>query len=347
MIPVKGDVHRFLDSSNKGIVSSQITIEELLNSYVIDHEVNRDVNYGRLPDLVKYLESSTMAPGIFVPAFVFSYRGISGLRYDNERGILWLEDKALVTIDGQHRIKAIEKYVEKNSEDVNFKKNTVTIQVYFGLSKDDERQLFVDINSKAKRVSRSLVMQYDSREISNLLVNELYKNCKILQAVGVELEKSKVQRPGNTAFATGLRLKTFLYYLLYGKKTLSKKDEELLHKHYDDVVSFSVRFFDELLGGGPEKPGDVRQYILGHEPVQNAIAMFFNETFITFDQHGLQIMGVWEDAVEELAGLDWSVNNVVWRRMGTTKTTNQGQYLGFNESDRIHLYNQIRNLLSN
>jgi len=345
MIPIRGELHPVSDNPNKGIISSQITIEELINSYVIDHDINRDINYGRLPDVVKYLESSTMEPGIFLPAFVFSHRGNSEVKYDAEGGVIWIEDRFLVTIDGQHRIKAIEKYLQKHPEDSQFKRNTVTVQVYFGLSGDDERQLFVDINSNAKRVSRSLVIQYDSREISNLLIKELYKSCKALQAVGLELEKSKVQRPGNTSFATGLRLRTFLYYLLYRKKSISKSDEELLHRYYEDVVSFVVRLFDELLGAFPEEPGDVRQYVLGHEPVQNAIAMHLHDSFISFDQNGLQVTGVWEDAVEELAELDWSVNNVIWRRMGTTKTTNQGQYLGFNESDREHLYTHIRGMV--
>lgn len=346
MIPLTGDLNLLLHSNGRGIVSSQLTVQELLEAYTIDHEINRDLNYARIPDIVKYLESQNIAPGIFIPSFVFSYRGDPNKCHDMEHGLFLLEDSSLITIDGQHRIKAMERYVHRHQEDTSFLNNTVTVQVYFGLSREDERQLFVDINSNAKKVSRSLVMKYDSREVSNLLIKEVHRNSASLQVAGIELDKSKVQRPANTAFATGQRLKTFLAYLLVGKKKFSQHDEELLAEHYDQIVAFLNQFFLELFNVLPDTPGDVRRYVLGHEPVQNAIALYFHDMFISLTEYGLQVTGIWEDAIADIGVVDWTSDNVNWRRMGVTKSTQQGQYLGFNESETSQIYNHIQKMVT-
>ncbi|WP_329955383.1 DNA sulfur modification protein DndB, partial [Bacillus amyloliquefaciens] len=81
-------------------------------------------------------------------------------------------------IDGQHRIKGME-YLLKTIVDTERKEQVlnsiVSAQIYFGLSDKDQKNVFVDINSNAKRVSMSLISKYDTREVMRVLIRDIYQ----------------------------------------------------------------------------------------------------------------------------------------------------------------------------
>lgn len=334
---LKGFIDTINKAKNKGVMSTQISIKDILQLYKIDHEVNRDLSYNRLPKLIRYIENAESEIGIYFPALVFSYRGNPLDKYNRATSTLELDivDKLFV-IDGQHRVKSLEKYVEKYKTDPNlinaFFENLLTAQIYFGLNKEDERKLFSDINSNARRVSMSLVTQYDSRDVMNLLIQELYRTTPSLKVVQIELNKSKVIRPSNTAFSTGARLKTFISYLLFGKKTPNQKEEQLIISQYDEVVGFLNNFLSVLFSVLPDVPGDVLKYVLGHEPIQNAIALYFNAKIVTNEPDSISWKDDWESEVEQLEAINWSVKNSEWSKWTITVNPVKGKYKGFVET---------------
>lgn len=336
-ISLKGTIDTINKSKTKGMMSTQIKVDDILKISKIDHRINRDLSYNRLPGLLKYFDKAESEIGIFLPALVFSFRGNPIAKYNRATNTLELEhDDKLIVIDGQHRIKAMEKYIEKiklnENEYKKFIGNFLTAQIYFGLSEEDERKLFSDINSNARRVSMSLVTQYDSRDIMNLLVQELHRTTSILKVVQIELNKSKILRPANQSFSTGARFKTFISYLLYGKKTPSRKDEQLIKSQYDEISSFLSKFFTVFFSVLPEVPGDVLKYVLGHEPIQNALALYLNATIISNENEVIVWKEDWETEIEQLEAIDWSVKNPEWNRWAITVNPVKGSYKGFVEN---------------
>ncbi|UED75442.1 DNA sulfur modification protein DndB [Brevibacillus sp. DP1.3A] len=303
-------------SNDKGIMTSQLKVKDILNIYRIDSTINRDLSYNRLPQIIKYIESLDGNIGVFLPSLVFSFPENPHNYYSPQVQELTIPpDIKLTVIDGQHRIKSFEKMVSTITD--NEKKQKVlesymTVQIYFGLNRDDERRLFSDINSNARRVSMSLVTSYDTRDIMNILVNEIFNSSSSLQAVQIEFNKSKILRPRNTHFSTSVRIKKFISILLFGKRSLSNKNEAQVKKQYDDLFSFLDKFFSLLFGVLPNTPGDVLQYVLGHESLQNALALHLHNKIIIDCESEITWIDNWEEEIELLGLIDWSIRNTLW-----------------------------------
>lgn len=316
-IIIKGNINP-MPSKNKAILSSQIKLKDILKIYKIDREVNRDLSYNRIPSLVKYLKENNSSLGIYFPAFVFSFRDNPIFYYDKNNCELTLNtNNELIVLDGQHRLYSLTKYTQSikdiNERDV-FLNNSITCQIYFGLDAKEERKLFSDINSNAKKASLSLVSKYDSRDIMNILINELCDSCVELEIAGIEINKSRMYRPQNKKFCTGVRLKEFVSYLLFNKTYIGNSEEIFIKNNYEEIITFLRKFFSIFFSSLPEVPGDVEKYVLGHQPFQCAIAMFCNYMIIKKDTYDFQLTDDWEEMVEQLRYIDWGINNSNWNK---------------------------------
>lgn len=316
-----------LNSQYKGVMTTQLTVRNLLDIYEIDNNVNRDINYSRLSSLSKYLDSFDTGIGIFLPSFVLAFKEDPINFYDKKTKELVLpQGHKLKVIDGQHRIKGMEyllKTITNEERKEEVLQSVVTAQIYFGLSDNDQKNVFVDINSNAKRVSMSLITKYDTREIMRVLIRDIYKTCKALQIAGVEFEKSRIVRPGSKLFITSARLKKFITILLFGKVKLSKKNEQILKDNYDDILVFLDKFFEIFFDVLPDEPGNVLKYTLGHEALQNAIALYLHNIIMFDSSENIRWSFNWEQELERLKYFDWTIKNkdfetnMVKNRQGT------------------------------
>lgn len=327
----------------KAIMTSQIKVKDILDLYEIDSSINRDLGYHRLPKLVSYIDSFDSELGIFLPALVFSYRENPTLYWDKEKNTLNLpKGSNLIVLDGQHRIKGLEKYVSNekihNDKKKGILESQLTVQIYFGLTKEEERTLFTDINTNAKRVSRSLITRFDTRDVLNVLTRELYTSSNALKtSLTVEFEKARIVRPNNLTFITSVRLKKIIMILLFGESgvgastpQLNKKEEKIIKENYDKIFSFLVKLFQLLAEALPENPGDVRKYVLGHEAIQNAIALYLYENIITESKSDIVWITDWEDVIEFLQLVNWSVKNRDWHPyMIVSQKGTKNEYMTF------------------
>ncbi|AVQ98157.1 hypothetical protein OBCHQ24_03630 [Oceanobacillus iheyensis] len=341
-LKIKGSIAS--PDNKKAIMTTQIKIGDILTFSEIDKSVNRDLGYHRMPKLISYFDSMYSDAGIFLPALVFSFRGDPNPYWDGERNTLTLpKESKLIILDGQHRIKGLERYIEKDKVPEEKKKRVLdsylTSQIYFGLSFEEERRLFTDINTNAKRVSRSLITKFDNRDILNVITRELYNSSKTLRtSLTIEFEKARIVRPNKTTFTTSVRLKRLIKILLFGDSilggrppVLNKKEDQLVRENYDKVFSFLDKFFFVLGEVLPEEPGNVKEYVLGHEPIQNAIALYLHEAIITNCNSDIEWLESWEDDVEQLEIINWSIKNRVWKPyMTLSRKGTPFEYLAFN-----------------
>ena len=316
-IKLKGLVN-YINGNDKAVMTTQITVRDLLEIYVIDNEVNRDINYARLRHISRYVDSYDSPVGVFLPSLVFSISDEGANYYDVVNKELRIPTKGvkLKVIDGQHRIKGLEYFLnvctdfDRKEEILN---SNLTAQIYFGLNEKNQKDVFVDINSNSKRVSMSLVTKYDTRDIMRVLVRDLYASSDALQNAGVEFDKSKIVRPTNELLFTSSRLRNFITMLLFGTMNVSKKNEKITKDKYDDILMFLDKYFTILLNVLPPVPGDVRKYALGHEALQNAIALFSHKAVILEIDPDLSWISDWESEVEMLGNFDWSAHNPLFR----------------------------------
>lgn len=342
-----GNINTLINKTDKGFMTTQLKVKDILQIYIIDRTVNRDLGYHRIPKLVKYFDSIDNAVGIFLPAIVLSFRSDPSSCYDKEESTLLIhENKKLAVIDGQHRIKGLEQFLNKNNISLEkkekIKNSYLTVQIYFGLTKENERELFTDINTNGKKVSMSLITKYDTRDILNILVKELYYSSDNLQAAKVEFNKSRIVRPSNITFITSVRLKKFISFTLFKKEMPNKSEEKQIKKQYDDIFSFFNKLFFVLFSILPTNPGDVKKYVLGHEPIQNAIALYLNKSIIIDDESQIKWLKTWKDDVEQLGRINWSVKNRDWYSyMIPARKNTPYEYQSFIETSTLDLLDVI------
>ncbi|MGG0717661.1 DNA sulfur modification protein DndB [Robertmurraya massiliosenegalensis] len=332
-------------------MTTQIKIKDLLTVYRIDSTVNRDINHVRLPKIMNYVNSYDSYPGIFFPSIMCVYSGNPIQDFNvNRLELVVPEESHLIVIDGQHRIKSLESFINSKKIAAERKEKVLnsdlTLQLYFGLSQDDMKNLFADINSNSVKVSMSLVTAYDTREVLNILVQELYEVSSSLQSLGIEFSKSKLMRPKNINFITSVRLKKFISLLLFNKKQLSLKEEKHIKNHYDQILSFLERFFYFFTSFLPNNPGDVLKYVLGHEAVQNALAISLHKQIIDYSDELNWAMD-WEDKIENIINIDWSVNNSEWNSLLIKARANTAsEFYSIDIKDEKNVTDRIQYLLN-
>ncbi|SMQ60979.1 DNA sulfur modification protein DndB [Bacillus sp. OV166] len=313
-----GSIQVIDQDEKKALMTTQIKVRDILTRYRIDPGINRDLSYNRIPKIIQYVDSFETDIGIFLPSIVCTFPEDPTRYYDREKMELVVPAGCkLVVIDGQHRIKSLEQYTTSKGLSEEKKErildSDMTLQLYFGLTILDEQTLFADMNSNSKRVSMSLIANYDTRDLMNVLVKELYNISKPLQSIRVEFNKSRLVRPTSTHFTTSVRLKKFISLLLFGKKEPSSKDEHLIKEYYDELLSFLERFFRVLIEVMPPEPGNVLKYMLGHNPLQNAIALYCHKRIMTENTQRFSWIVNWEEVVGELRDVNWTTKNPEWR----------------------------------
>ncbi len=351
-IKAYGTIGLINSSNDKAIMTSQLKVRDILNIYRIDSTINRDLSYNRLPQITKYIEDMDNHIGIFLPSLVFSFPENPHFYYNPQNQELEIpSDLKLAVIDGQHRIKALERLTSKSNIEREKKDKILdsymTVQIYFGLTQDDEKRLFADINSNARRVSMSLVTSYDTRDIMNVLVNELYNSSSALQAAQIEFNKSKILRPNNIHFSTSARLRKLINLLIFGKRSLSNKNEIQVKNQYDDIFSFLDKFFSVLFNVLPTTPGDVLKYVLGHEALQYALSLYLHSKIIVSSEQKISWIDNWEDEIEEIGLIDWSIKNQIWHPyMITARNNSPYAFKAFIDSNPNELLKIIQNEVS-
>jgi len=144
---------------------------------------NRKPSPGRFRDIADYIvrnpqdyrfsaltccygRSGTTAPVGWTPA-TDSYPG-------NTIGILTLsQNDPLVVVDGQHRLGAILRAIEK---DPSLRDENIPIVLFPYTSIEHAQQLFSDLNRNAKKTTKSLDILFDHRDLVNSVVQQLVDN---------------------------------------------------------------------------------------------------------------------------------------------------------------------------
>lgn len=340
MFEIQGYIDTFPEQK-KGLLTTQLKIKDLLNIYQIKSNVNRDINSTRVSKISNYIESYDSEIGIYLPSIVLVAE-TEPITSNNYTKFSFPSNSKFTVLDGQHRIKALEYFINKE-QNMNrlseILESNITVQIYFGLNESSQRKLFSDINSRAKKVSQSLSFKFDERDVVNLLIKDLLKNNNTNTIHGLIIDyKSRIVRPQNKAWMSISRLNRFISYLLLNRVKTSHKTSKILKNNYFKILDFLDRYFNILANVIPDDPGNVRGSLLGHEALQNAIAVVSHEYIVTLKENSIIFNQNWQDILEHLEFIDWSAKSKVF----ITELVDGKDYVHFKDSKHLEVVPLLR-----
>lgn len=280
-------------------------------SYMIaeDNLILRETNKEHVQALRKYLLTGHDKKQVYLPMLVANKTS----------------DGKLHMIDGSTRAKAIyslyvtmqNKQIIKNDVmtklAVYFENSSIGIQVFNNLSQEECDQLYIDFNTRGKKVSLSKLIEYDSRHLHNQITNKLMETNATLKQAGIETEKRAIIRPTNKHFLSLSQLRQIVGVFMEGNHLASKKETNktypLTEQEYVQLVN---TWINELFKWhDPTDIGNYHNTMLASIPVILSLVYYVNDGEIekAMEERVVEV----KKKMQALAKVDWSTQNKRWQ----------------------------------
>jgi hypothetical protein len=225
-------------------------------------------------------------------------------RYEKKLAALKLKQRRLPESDEireeSEQTEGILEQLEKRRLDLM--ETELSVQLYVGLTEEEEKQLFGDINSKVQLVSKELGHSFDSTDPLNLVIQQVVDHNIYLKAAGVE------KRSNLTSFNKNFTSFSWLYstavMLFSGRLQSSYELARRIRKAPSTYVEILHQFFNTILPCMPEQPG-LPQYSTSSRVMQESIALYAHQHLFhdgEYSEKGLACLSIFN-------GYDWSHDN--------------------------------------
>jgi DNA sulfur modification protein DndB len=305
------------------------TVQELSSLMKNGQVKQREVNKLHVRAIKKYILENVLTEQIYIPPLVAT----AAVLENNQ-------PSEFTIIDGNQRLKAfcqleemgfraaksdIEEEMKKGYKLLQFIQNTsVTIQIFEGLSKEESDQLYIDLNTKGKKVALSKRIAFDSRKELNIITNTILKTNRQLKLAGVEIEKRAVVRPTNKKLLSLSQLRQIVAIVITGKmvyRTVNDRYDTYLSS--EDYIKLVNTWFSELFRlYPPEKIGDFNESMIASQPLLISIAYYANKGLekTSFEERKRETV----NRMRALQKVDFNRLNPVWK--GFKGSTRAGYY---------------------
>lgn len=308
------------------VISVQCTAEQVLKFIEIDRDVQRDVIEQHVTDIQKYIQYGLDGNDIYFPPFIFSSRGKGSYDQLEKKFHLNFEDR-LIILDGQHRILAFEMIIKRletredslSKEKLKIVKNyPLSIQIFTDLSIEQEKQLFTDVNTKASKVSNTLLVMYKNNNLCAELAKDIISGHPSISEDKFEL-RSKTTR---TKLMTAATLHNTIIILNEGVFYTAMATGKISRDNYQDYKKNTEEFLKLLVKYAPYDAMNRSEYMIFVPTVIFGIALFVNNTLEKNQKVTMEKL--FEDVIRKI---DWSHKNKDFKNLGipykqTTKRYN-------------------------
>jgi DNA sulfur modification protein DndB len=299
----------------------------------------RNVNQLQVRSIKKYMEEAFSKKQVYFPPLI---------AHTNQQEAD-LKTLKIRMIDGSKRAVALtqlyktNKKMLQNSEDhkerikldIILSETAIGVQLFSGLTKEEQDQLYIDFNTKGKKVALSKLIEYDSRNAVNQIANQVLQQNPLLRLAGIETEKRAVIRPANKKFLSLSQLRQLVVLFITGKIYMKSPEFDVkLNLQPEEYVELINDWLNELFLLYPhENIGNYEKTILASFPMILAIAYYVNEGMVrsTFAARK-QVM---KRRMEALRTVNWNVHNREWQQF-------HGQFRG---SQRLYFFNHDKETL--
>jgi DNA sulfur modification protein DndB len=274
----------------------------------------RTVNQAQVRSLKKYIIEESERQQVYLPMIV---------AHEESNG-------KITVIDGAKRVRALHQLFQENQQAIqkeldgfltkrmklafHLEQSKIAVQIFKGLTKEEQHQLYIDFNTKGKKVSLSKLIEYDSRNVVNQITNAIIANNPFLKEAGIETEKRAMIRPANQKFLSLSQLRQIVGIFLTGKFHNRMNEitvpPVLSQGEYVDLINF---WFQRLFECHPHKTiGNYEKTILANFLMIQSIAIFVNEGMAN-EKYNVRKQMI-ERRMNTIKHIDWSVKNKQWEK---------------------------------
>lgn len=326
-----------------------MTIKELTKRIQEGLIILRETSQPHVRSIKRYIFENVQNGEVYFPPLVAHLD--DGILENGITGVMTI-------IDGSHRLKAFVQLEEMMHKAINsdnedeikggynllylFENTKLALQIFEGFTSEEKDQLYIDLNSKGKKVSLSKRISYDSRNHINQITNHVLQLNENLQIAGVEMEKTAIIRPSNKNLLSLTQLRQIVGIFLTGK--IMRSTEELTLKlplHSHEYINLINRWFDELFVIFPPKMvGDYHESMLAGYPLLVSVAIYVNKgkTEYSYDKREKAMM----DRMTKLKKVNFRRDNKHWEQFpGVTKGKENYFYLANNKKTISQLVNWL------
>ncbi|MGM9923252.1 MAG: DNA sulfur modification protein DndB [Bacillus sp. (in: firmicutes)] len=293
----------------------------------------RETNQAHVRRIKDYILENAADDDIYFPPMVATLS-------DSE---IKLENPVHFTIiDGSHRVKAIVQLEDviqkaiKNEQPDTIKKGyklshiidhtSIAIQLIGGLCTEEINQLYIDLNTKGKKVPLSKRISYDSRSILNRITNVILASNEKLKIAGVEMEKRSMIRPANRKLLSLSQLRQLVDFFVYGGMVQNQQRAQAFRRlEESEYIELVNAWLDALFAMHPaESIGNDHESIFANFPVLMAMALYVNNNQLQepFNRRKAELL----IRMKEIEHIDWNRNHEMWMRFEGGRRGKQQYY---------------------
>jgi hypothetical protein len=309
-------------------------VKELL-SYIKEDKIKFfDVGQARVRTIRNYLVDNILNNEIYLPPIVIA----TNLKNETDNS------RELTIIDGNGRLNAlsqIELVVQKKEKSLNMEEiaesealrifineGVVAAQIYHGLTDEKVKQIYVDLNTKGKKVALSKLISYDSRNEINRISNEVLDQNVQLNIAGVELELKSLIKPNNKSFLTLSQLRKLIatFFTCEIKSELPKGPIKNKLSYEENIETINLWFSILFKLRSPESIGDYNQTILASFPFLQSLCYYAVKDTQKLDFESKK--KIIEGRMLKLTDFDFSTDRTEWENFNGVRK-GKGNYFYF------------------
>ena len=270
----------------KEVLITQMGFSLLEAMFEVDPEVQRKLDPGRRSEIRDFILKSVEKDDFYFSPFVFSARG--AIQKSGESWMLQPGCK-LYILDGMHRSAGLSSTIshlkskKELAEETNMlelaekyqsyldkiRSYPVSMQIYLNLSKQEERQLFTDINTERREAHVGMIMQYDHRDFYTNLARNIAKNLTHWFEIEQKLSRISKQSSALTSLAI---IRKCLLALFEGDLKGKYTEPSGRYIETETMEEAAQAFFEMWSRIFPKQPADRKKYVSGLSGIQIALA---------------------------------------------------------------------------
>lgn len=315
----------------KWIYSTNISFAQITEICRIDPDVQREADTDRMEKIADYIMDALLGNRFMAGfnAIVTSLR-YAILQFEEDKNIIRISTRGKLYIsDGQHRIGGIERALkrieagmdaarEENDTELMeywnnimdlFTQMTIPVVIFTDLTKDEEQQLFHDLNNLGVQVTTTQALYLDQSDEFNKLAKQLVQEIPKIKKYGVET-KAKQLSDKRKEVATLAVWNNCIRILLNGPSDSAMKKEWNSNWNFENKAQEAKEFWETLLDVLPEDYTDKEKHMITKSVYLQGLAAWGHQ--IIFEEK----IPNWKSLIYELHNFDWSYQNDLYSKHG-------------------------------
>lgn len=315
----------------KPTYTASISFVQVADLCKIDPDVQRNADHKRMEAIAEYILDGFSGKRFMTGfnAIVTSLRN-SSLEYNEDTCEVRISTRGKLYIaDGQHRCGGIKLCVEKveaaleearNSDDKegleywgsilkDLEETNLPVVIFTDLMKNDEKQLFHDLNNLGVSVNHSQALYLDHNDQFNLLSKKLENEI-------VQLKKFGLNKVAKTLSDKSTQVATLGVWNNCNRIVLNGSTDKEMNKEWDESWDFSEKkelckdFWQTFFNVLPEDFVNKEKYMITKSAYLQGVAAFGHK--IIFEDK----ISDWKSRIIKLQNFDWSYSNDAYTRYG-------------------------------